>query len=76
MFVQESFGDVESVKAVSDLFSPVTGVVCEVNEDLLDNPALLNDDCYANWLIKVEDVSETDEFLDADSYREFCESQG
>ncbi len=76
VFVQESFADVESVKAVSDVYSPVTGIVCEVNEELLDNPALINEDCYNNWLIKVSDVSETDDFLDADSYKEFCESQG
>lgn len=76
VFVQQSFADVESVKAVSDVYSPVTGIVCEVNEELLDNPALINEDCYNNWLIKVSDVSETDDFLDADSYKEFCESQG
>lgn len=76
VFVQESFADVESVKAVSDVYSPVTGIVCEVNEELLDNPALINEDCYNNWLIKVSDVSETDDFLDAGSYKEFCESQG
>lgn len=76
VFVQEPFGDVESVKAVSDLYSPVTGVICDVNEELLDNPALLNEDSYKNWIIKVEEVSETEEFLDAESYREFCESQG
>ncbi len=76
VFVQESFGDVESVKAVSDLFSPVSGVICEVNEELLDNPALINEDCYSSWLIKVENVSATDEFLDAENYKEFCESQG
>ncbi|HPW52991.1 MAG TPA: glycine cleavage system protein GcvH [Erysipelotrichaceae bacterium] len=76
VFVQEPFGDVESVKAVSDLYSPVSGVICAVNEDLLDNPALLNEDPYRNWLIKVEDVSDTEEFLDAESYQQFCESQG
>lgn len=76
VFVQQSFADVESVKAVSDVYSPVTGIVCEVNEELLDNPALINEDCYNNWLIKVSDVSETDDFLDAGSYKEFCESQG
>ncbi len=76
VYVQESFGDVESVKAVSDLFSPVSGVVCQVNEDLFDDPSLLNQDSYRNWLIKVEGVNETDNFMDADEYREFCENQG
>lgn len=64
----EAFSDVESVKAVSDVFSPVTGKVAEVNEDLLDNPALLNEAPYDAWLIKVEEVSGTEELLDAEAY--------
>ena len=62
----EAFCDVESVKAVSDVFSPVTGVVCAVNEELLDNPALINEDCYGAWLIKVNEVTEGEELLDAE----------
>ena len=58
------FGDVESVKAVSDLYSPVTGKVVEVNEEVIDNPALINESAYEAWLIKVEDVSDTAELLD------------
>ena len=65
---EEAFGDVESVKAVSDLVSPVTGVVLEVNEELLDHPELLNSDPYGNWLIKVEQVTDTEELLDAAAY--------
>ena len=57
----ESFGDVESVKAVSDLISPVTGVVCAVNEELEDSPENLNSDPYGAWIIKVEEVTETEE---------------
>ena len=68
----EAFGDVESVKAVSDLISPVTGVVCAVNEDLLDAPELLNSDPYGAWIMKVENVTETEALLDAGSYEAFC----
>ena len=68
----ESFSDVESVKAVSDVFSPVTGVVAEVNEEIMDNPAMVNEDPYAAWLIKVKDVTETEELLDAEGYAEVC----
>lgn len=71
----EAFADVESVKAVSDVFSPVTGVVAAVNEELLDNPALVNESPYESWLIKVSDVSETRELLDADAYGEVCAAE-
>ena len=64
----ESFSDVESVKAVSDVFSPVTGAVCAVNEALLDDPAQVNESPYEAWLIKVENVSDTEELLDAEGY--------
>ena len=64
----ESFSDVESVKAVSDVFSPVTGAVCAVNEALLDDPAQVNESPYEAWLIKVENVSDTEELLDAEAY--------
>ena len=70
--VGKSFGDLESVKAVSDVFSPVTGVVCAVNEELLDNPALINEDCYGAWLIKVNEVTEEEELLDAEEYEKVC----
>ena len=68
----EAFGDVESVKAVSDVFSPVTGVVKAVNETLLDDPAQVNSDPYGAWLIQVEEVSDTDELLDAAGYEALC----
>lgn len=64
----ESFADVESVKAVSDVFSPVTGTVCAVNEALLDDPAQVNEDPYGAWLVKVENVTGTEELLDAEGY--------
>ena len=68
----ESFGDVESVKAVSDLISPVSGVVCEVNEALEDSPELLNEDPYGAWIIKVENVSAEEDLLDAAAYEAHC----
>ena len=67
----EDFGAVESVKAASDLISPVSGVVVEVNEALNDNPELVNSDPYENWIIKVQlaDASETANLMDADAYK-------
>ena len=67
----EAFGDVESVKAVSDLLCPVTGTVAEINEELLDAPELLNNDPYGAWIIKVCDVTATEELLDAAAYEAF-----
>lgn len=67
----EAFGDVESVKAVSDLLSPVSGTVAEINEELLDAPELLNNDPYGAWIIKVADVTATEELLDAAAYEAF-----
>ena len=67
----EAFGDVESVKAVSDLLSPVSGTVAEINEELLDAPELLNNDPYGAWIIKVCDVTATEELLDAAAYEAF-----
>ena len=68
----EAFGDVESVKAVSDLLSPVTGVVCEINEELLDAPENLNNDPYGAWIIKVENITDYAELLDAAAYEALC----
>ena len=72
----ESFGDVESVKAVSDVNSPVTGVIVAVNEDLADSPENLNSDPYGSWIIKVENISATEELLDAAAYEAFCAEEG
>ena len=69
----EVFGDVESVKAVSDVYSPVTGEVTEINEELLDSPELINDNAYEAWFIKVKDVSATEELLTAEEYKAFVE---
>ena len=72
----EALGDVESVKAVSDVLSPVSGVVAEVNEELLDNPALVNEDPYGAWLIKVEQLTGEEELLDAAAYEAHCAEEG
>ncbi len=72
----EAFGDVESVKAVSDLICPVSGTVCAVNEELVDAPELLNSDPYGAWIIKVEAVSDREELLDAAGYEAFCAEEG
>lgn len=69
----EEFGAVESVKAASDLNSPVSGTVAEVNEELEDQPEKINEDAFANWIIKVKlaDKSELDSLMDAKAYEEF-----
>ena len=72
----ETFGDVESVKAVSDLISPVSGVVCEVNEELEDSPENLNEDPYGAWIIKVENITDEEELLDAAAYEAHCAEEG
>ena len=69
----EEFGAVESVKAASDLFSPVSGTVVEVNEALEDEPGLINKDAFENWIMKVElsDKSELEDLMDAAAYKAF-----
>ena len=73
----EDFGAIESVKAASDLYSPVSGAVVEINENLIDNPRLVNEDPMNNWIIKVEmsDPSELDSLLSPDDYQKLCESE-
>lgn len=73
----EDFGAVESVKAASDLISPVSGVVVKVNEALADAPELLNKDAYENWIIKVkmDDPEELKNLMDAAAYEKFCENE-
>ncbi len=67
-----SFGDVESVKAVSDIFSPVTGKVIAVNGELLDSPEAINANPYEAWFIEVGDITDKEEFLDAEGYDKVC----
>ncbi|MDE6079441.1 MAG: glycine cleavage system protein GcvH [Duncaniella sp.] len=73
----EDFGAVESVKAASDLIAPVSGAVIEINEQLIDNPGLVNQDADANWIIKVEmtDPSELDQLMDKAAYDAHCEAE-
>ena len=73
----EDFGAVESVKAASDLISPVSGTVVEVNEALEDEPELVNKDAFENWIIKVElsDKAELGNLMDAAAYEKFCEHE-
>ncbi len=73
--VEEAFADVESVKAVSDVFSPVSGTVTEINEELMDAPEKMNEDPYGAWLIKVEDITDKGELLNAEEYIAFYESE-
>ncbi len=70
----EPFSDVESVKAVSEVVSPVSGVVTAVNEDLLDDPALINESSYEAWFVEVDSVVEGDDLLDAAAYLAHCEA--
>lgn len=71
----EEFGAVESVKAASDLISPVSGEVVEINEELEDSPELVNEDAFANWImkVKVSDPGEIEGLLDAAAYAKICE---
>lgn len=65
----EEFADVESVKAVSPVYSPVTGTIKAINEDLLDQPELVNSDAYAAWFIEVENIQEKLDLLTEEEYR-------
>lgn len=72
----DDFGAVESVKAASDLVAPVSGTVVEVNTALEDQPELINQDAFANWIIKVklDDTAELDSLMDATAYAAHCEA--
>ena len=74
--MEESFGDVESVKAVSDIISPVSGTVVAINEALLDDPAAINTAPYESWLVEVGDIGDKAELMDAAAYEEFCKQEG
>ena len=73
--VGEAFADVESVKAVSDVYAPVSGTVCEINEELLDAPEKINEAPYDAWFVKVKDITEKEELLTAEEYKAFVESE-
>ena len=71
----EEFGAVESVKAASDLLSPISGIVVEINDKLEDEPELLNEDAFGNWIckVKINDKSELDSLMKAEAYKAICE---
>jgi glycine cleavage system H protein len=71
----ESFADVESVKAVAEVISPVSGVVAEINEELMDKPEMINEAPYDAWFIRISDVTDTENLLDAAEYSDFCEEE-
>ena len=71
----ETICDVESVKAVSDVYAPVSGEVSEINEELLDSPELINSDPYGAWLFRLINVTDTDDLLDAADYEKHCEEE-
>ena len=70
----EEFGAVESVKAASDLLSPISGIVVEINDKLEDEPELLNEDAFGNWIckVKINDKSELDSLMNAEAYKAMC----
>lgn len=74
---EEAFSAVESVKAASDVYMPVDGKVIEVNEELLDNPELINSDAFESWIIKIEltDKSQLDELMSSEEYEEFISEE-
>ncbi|HHT96816.1 MAG TPA: glycine cleavage system protein GcvH [Clostridiales bacterium] len=69
VIVDESFADVESVKAVEDVLSPLTGIVSAINDDLLDTPELINQEPYEAWLVEIDNITEKGELLDEDEYK-------
>lgn len=73
--IGETFADVESVKAVSEVYSPVDGLVSKVNEDLLDTPALINQSPYEAWFIEVKDITDQKDFLTAEEYAAFVQEE-
>ncbi|MBC7959037.1 MAG: glycine cleavage system protein GcvH [Vallitaleaceae bacterium] len=66
--IGDSFSDVESVKAVSDVYSPVSGTVLEINNELINAPELINEGPYEAWLVKIKDITEQDELITAEAY--------
>ena len=70
----ETFANIESVKAASEIYMPISGKITEVNESLVDSPEMLNEDCYENgWLVKIEPTSGDDELEDLMTYSEYKE---
>ncbi len=75
--IGDTFGVIESVKAASDMIIPISGRVIEINEAIVDNPVLVNDDCYENWmmLIEINNMEEIDELMNEEQYNEYCSKE-
>ena len=75
--VDDILGSIESVKAASDIYAPVSGTVVEVNEELEGSPELVNEEPYESWIaiIEVNDTGEVDDLMDADEYEKYCEEE-
>jgi glycine cleavage system H protein len=71
----EPCGDIESVKAVSDIFSPVSGAIAEINGEVADDPAKINADPYGAWIMKIADITEQGDLLDPEAYDKLCEEE-
>ena len=71
----EPYAEIESVKAVSPIYSQVDGTIIEVNGEVADDPKKINEDPYGSWIIKIGDISEKDDLMDADEYDKFCEEE-
>ena len=72
---EEAFCDIESVKAVSDVMSPLSGTIVEINEELMDAPETLNEDPYGAWIVKAEGVSDIDDLMDEEDYKAFVNEE-
>lgn len=72
--IGKTFADVESVKAVSDIYAPVTGTVAEVNEALLNEPEQINRSPYGAWIAKIEAITRRDDLMDAAAYEDYCKT--
>jgi glycine cleavage system H protein len=71
----QAFGDIESVKTVSDILSPATGTVTAVNQSVIDQPELINENPYENWFIEVGEISEKSDLMTATEYEEYCDKE-
>lgn len=68
----DNLGDVESVKAVSDVYAPISGTIAAINQELLDTPETINEDPYEAWLVEISDIRDRDDLLSAEEYQEHC----
>ncbi len=69
--IGDVLGDIESIKAVSDVYCPINGTVIKVNDELLDNPEQINSDPYGSWLVELGDIEKNDDLMDAKEYDKF-----